>query len=234
MTSFSRFTSVFWLDECETVEIVDMFRFFNIRFIVVVWTLISFCFYYLISLVNLSLCDVDITIFLFFYSIVIAEKIIDMKKRKTFTLNIVVFATCSTILLRNVFFVLIQFFFLLSILCVIQRDFLDTHRSDDDSFASSRRNAQCDVSLRNIHMFACFDTHMFCDRIFDIWSIVEYDSSTRNISLFSTYTRAICHDVSIYLSCRRSLISTSSTKNSSYDFFSKFIVYFLFLSSSEM
>ena len=125
-------------------------------------------------------------------------------------------------------------FFLLSILCVIQRDSFDTHRNDDDSFASSHRNAQCDVFLRNIHMFVCFDTHIFYDRIFDIWSIVEYDSSIRNISLFSTYTRAICHDVSICLSCRRSLISTSSTKNSSYDSLSKFIVYLLFLSSSEM
>ena len=125
-------------------------------------------------------------------------------------------------------------FFLLSTLCVIQRDFFDTHRSDDNSFVSSRRNAQCDVSLRNIHMFACFDTHMFCDRIFDIWSIVEYDSSTRNISLFSTYIRAIYHDVSTYSSCRRSSISTSSTKNSFYDFLSKFILIFLFSSSSEM
>ena len=127
-----------------------------------------------------------------------------------------------------------NFFFLLSILCVIQRDFLDTHRNDDDSFAFSRRNAQCDVFLRNIHMFACFDIYMFCDCIFDIWSIIEYDSSIRSILLFSTYTRAVCHDVSIYLSCRRSLLSTLSTKNSSYDSLSKFIAYFLFLSSSEM
>ena len=112
MTFSFRFTSVFWLDECEIVEIVNTFLFFNIRFIVVAWTLISFCFCCLISLVNLFLCDVDVTIFFFFYSIVIAKKIIDMKKMKTFALNVVVFATYNIDLLRNVFFVLIQFFFL--------------------------------------------------------------------------------------------------------------------------
>ena len=106
MTSLSRFTNVFWLDECETIEIVDIFLFFNIRFIDVAWTLISFYFCCLISLVSLFFCDVDVTIFLFFCSIVIAEKIVDTKKMKTFALNVVVFATCKINLLRNVFFVL--------------------------------------------------------------------------------------------------------------------------------
>ena len=86
--------------------------FLNIRFIVVVWTLISFCFCCLISLVNLLLCDVDVTIFLFFCSIVTAEKIIDKKKRTTFAFDVVASTTWSINLLRNVFFVLIQFFFL--------------------------------------------------------------------------------------------------------------------------
>ena len=125
-------------------------------------------------------------------------------------------------------------FFLLSILCVIQRDFLDTHRSDDDSFASLCRSAQCDVSSHNIHMFACFDIRMFCDHIFDIWSIDEYDSSIHSTSLLSMCIRAICHDVSIYSSCRRSSASTSLTKSSFYDFSLRFIVFSLSSDSSEM
>ena len=56
---------------------------------------------------SLFLCDVDITIFLFFCSIVTAKKIVNMKKIRTFTLDVVVLATCSINLLRNVFFVLI-------------------------------------------------------------------------------------------------------------------------------
>ena len=72
--------------------------------------------------------------------------------------------------------------FLLSILYVIQRDFLDTHRNDDDSFVSLRRSAQYDVSSHNIHMFACFDIRIFYDYIFDIWSIDEY--CTDNSLLF--------------------------------------------------
>ena len=113
MTFSSRFTSVFWLDKCEIVEIANIFfNFLNIRFIVIVETLILFYFYCLISLVSLSLCDVDVTIFLFFCSIVTTKKIIDMKKMKTLTLDVVVFTTCNIYLLHNVFFVLIQFFFL--------------------------------------------------------------------------------------------------------------------------
>ena len=42
------------------------------------------------------------------------------------------------------------------------------HRNEYDSFISSRRNAQYDVASRNIHMFACFDTYIFYDYIFNI------------------------------------------------------------------
>ena len=61
---------------------------------------------------NRLLCDVDVMIFLFFCAIVIAKKIVDMKKMRIFALDVVVSATCNTNSLRNVFFVLIQFFFL--------------------------------------------------------------------------------------------------------------------------
>ena len=81
--------------------------------------------------------------------------------------------------------------FLLGILYVIQRDFLDTHRNDDDSFVSLRRSAQYDVSSHNIHMFACFDIRIFYDYIFDIWSINEYDSSIHNY--FITFDMYSCN-----------------------------------------
>ena len=120
-----------------------------------------------------------------------------------------------------------KFFFLFSILCVIQREFLNTYRNDDNSFAFLRRNAQYDISSHNIHMFACFDIRMFCDHIFNIWSIHEYDSSIHNILLLSMYIRAIYYDILICLSYRRSSISISLTKSSFYDFFLKFIVFLL-------
>ena len=125
-------------------------------------------------------------------------------------------------------------FFLLSILCVIQRDFLNTHRNDDDSSAFLRRNAQCDVSSHNIHMFVCFCIRIFCDHIFDIWSIDEYDSSIHNTLLFSMCIRVICHDVSICSLCRHSSASTSLTKSSFCDSSLRFIVFLLFSDSSEM
>ena len=103
-TFFSRSINVFWLNACEIVNIVDVSFFLNILFIVAVWLLISFCFCYLVSLVNRSLCDIDVTIFLFFCSIVTSEKIVDMKKMRTFTLDVVVSTTCNIDLLRNVFF----------------------------------------------------------------------------------------------------------------------------------
>ena len=111
-TSLSRFINVFWLEKCEIINFANISFFFNILFIVAIWLLISFCFCYFVSLVSRFLCDVNVTIFLFFYSIVIIVKIVDTKKMRIFAFDIVVFVTCSTRLLRNVFFVLIQSFFL--------------------------------------------------------------------------------------------------------------------------
>ena len=112
-TSFSRFINVFWLEKCDVVSTVNIFFFLNILFIVAIWLLILFCFCCFVSLVNRSFCDVDVTIFLFFCSVIITVKIVDTKKMRTLALDVVVLATYSTSLLRNVFFILTQFFFLI-------------------------------------------------------------------------------------------------------------------------
>ena len=156
-----------------------------------------------------SFCDVDITISFFFYSIVIAIKIINKKKRK-YLRSISSCSRCVKRVFYAKFFLFwFNYFFLLNILYVIQRDFFDTRRNNNDLFVSLHRNTQCDVFSHNIYIFACFNIRIFWDYIFDIWSIDECDLSIHNISLLSIYTRTVCRDISICSSCLCSLILTS-------------------------